>query len=103
MSESKHSTKGWFVVKVRKVKQKVANFLDAPISAISGSSIEIFSNTEAYVEGCKSILEYDSSCIKLECIDICVSFRGDALYIRSMGDATAIVCGTITSIDFCEN
>ena len=90
-------------MKARKVKQKVADFLDAPISAISGSSIEIFSNTEAYVEGCKGILEYDSSCIKLECVDICVSFKGDGLYIRSMGDSAAIVCGTIASIDFCEN
>ena len=32
-------------MKARKVKQKVADFLDAPISAISGSSIEIFSIT----------------------------------------------------------
>ena len=90
-------------MKARKVKQKVADFLDSPVSAIHGSSMEVFSNTEAYVEGCKGILEYDSSGIKLECSDICICFSGDGLYIRSMGDSTAIVCGTIASIGFCEN
>ncbi len=87
-------------MKTRKIKQKVADLLDAPVSVISGSFIEIFSNTQASVEGCKSILEYDGACIKLECADICVCFRGDGLYIRAMTDSNAMVCGTIASVDF---
>lgn len=85
----------------RRVKQKVADLLDAPVSVISGSFIEIFSNTQASVEGCKGILEYDESCIKLECHDICITFKGGGLYIRTMSDSNATVCGTIASIDFC--
>lgn len=87
-------------MKTKKAKQKVADLLDAPISVISGSFIEIFSNTQASVEGCKGILEYDESCIKLECSDLCVTFKGDGLYIRTMSDSSAMVCGTIASIDF---
>lgn len=87
-------------MKGRRLKKKVADLIDAPVSVISGSFIEIFSNVEASVEGCKSILEYDSSCIKLECRDVCVAFRGDGLYIRAMNDNCATVCGTIVSIDF---
>ena len=88
-------------MKGRKVKQKVADILDAPISVISGSFIELFSNTQAAVEGCKGILEYDESCIKLECSDQIVTFKGDGLYIRTMSDSNAMVCGMIASIDFC--
>lgn len=90
-------------MKGRRIKKKVADLLDAPVSVISGSFIEIFSNSEASVEGCKSILEYDSSCIKLECCDICICFRGDGLFIRAMNDCCATVCGTIASIDFFTN
>ena len=87
-------------MKTRKIKQKVADLLDAPVSVVSGSFIEIFSNTQASVEGCRSILEYDGACIKLDCTDFCVCFRGDGLYIRAMSDSNAMVCGTIVSIDF---
>ena len=88
-------------MKGRRVKQKVADLLDAPISVISGSFIEIFSNTQATVDGCNGILEYDESCIKLECSDLFVTFKGDGLYIRTMNDSNAMVCGMIASIDFC--
>ena len=41
-------------MKARKVKQKVANFLDAPISAISGGSIEIFQTLKLTLKGARA-------------------------------------------------
>lgn len=87
----------------RKLRQKLADIIDSPPAALSGSFIELCSNTQATVEGCRNILEYDESNIKLKCCDICVSFKGDGLYIRLMNDSSAIICGTIASIDFSED
>ncbi len=88
----------------RKFRQKVADILDAPSPAFSDACfLEFYSNTQVSVEGCRNILEYESDRIKLQCADLCVCFCGDGLFIRSMNEHSAIVCGTIASVDFSDS
>ena len=99
MKKTKHIKKE-VQMKMRKVKKKVSAIIDT--STFAGS-IEVFSNTQAAVDGCNAILEYDESCIKLQCPKLCVSFKGEGLYIKTMTDSSAVIYGTIASIDFCTN
>ncbi len=85
----------------KKFSQKVASILDAPVVAVSSEGyIELFSNTQAIVQGCVAILEYDSSIIKLQLNKSIASFKGEELFISSMSDSTATICGIIVSIEF---
>ena len=85
----------------KKFREKVASILDAPVVAVSQEGyIELFSNTQAVVEGCCSILEYDSNIIKLQLNKSIVAFKGEGLFISSLNDSTAIIRGMIVSIEF---
>ncbi len=85
----------------KKFREKVAQVLDAPVVAVSREGyIELFSNTQAIIEGCSEILEYDSNIIKLKLYKNIVSFKGEELFIRSMNDGSAIICGMIVGIEF---
>ena len=85
----------------KKFSQKVASILDAPVVAVSREGyIELFSNSQAIIQGCVAILEYDNSIIKLQLNKNIASFKGEELFISSMNDSTAIICGMIVSIEF---
>ena len=62
--------------------------------------MEIISNYCALIDGCKSILEYDSSLIKLNLGKNCVSFHGDSLKLKSLSMEQAMVEGFIVSVEF---
>ena len=64
------------------------------------SQMEITSNNEAVIEGCKGILEYDDVMIKLNLGKLNVRFTGENLRIRCMNVDNVIVSGFITSIEF---
>ncbi len=66
-----------------------------------GLHMEIFSNKEASVEGCKGILEYSSELIKLNISGGVVSFIGKELYAHSFMGDTIVLKGKIENIDFC--
>lgn len=64
--------------------------------------IEIISNTCALVDGCRSVLEYDSELVKLNLGKISVAFHGSELTIKSLSMAQAMVEGLILSVEFCN-
>ncbi len=64
--------------------------------------IEIVSNCCALVDGCKSVLEYDNSIIKLNLGKNAVCFRGNSLTIKSLAMEQAMVEGFIVSVEFCN-
>ncbi len=85
----------------KKLREKIASALDAPVVAVSREGyIELFSNTQAIVQGCSEILEYNSSVIKLKINDNTATFRGEDLFISSMSDGSAVICGLIVSLEF---
>lgn len=64
------------------------------------SRIELISNCCALVDGCKSVLEYDDSVIKLNLGKNSITFHGSNLEIRSLSLEQAVIDGFIAAVDF---
>lgn len=62
--------------------------------------IEIISNYCALIDGCKSIMEYDDSAVKLSFGKSAVTIRGSNLSIKSLSMEQAMVEGFILCIEF---
>lgn len=77
-------------------------FLDGVKAAESGFSpkIEINSDREAVVFGCRGILEYSPERIRLVTSRATVRINGSGLLITSMDKAAVAVTGVISSIEF---
>ena len=67
----------------------------------SGVRIESFSNKEAIVEGCKGILEYSDTYMKLNIGGGNVGFLGVGLYAHSYSNETLVIKGEIKNIEYC--
>lgn len=62
--------------------------------------IELSSNREAVIEGCRGVLEYTPERVRLSCGSKVVRFVGDALELRCVTDSTAVVTGRILMVEF---
>ncbi len=74
--------------------------LNIPISAATMAHVEIFGNREAIVEGCRGVLEYNDTLIKLDTGKLIVSFTGSELCIGTFQLQQTVIRGNILSIDF---
>ncbi len=85
----------------RKLRGGVAERLNVPPNALGGSAqIEIVSNREATVEGCRGVIEYSSSEITLDLGDSVASFTGSSLCMKYMTRTSAVIEGEINSVTF---
>ena len=62
--------------------------------------VELLSDREAVVDGCRGILEYNECCIRLCTGPLTVRFTGEGLTMRNFGSLGAVVEGKIKSVDF---
>lgn len=62
--------------------------------------VELNGNTEAVVDGYKSIIEYDCAVVRLDCGRLRVRFCGDGLSIRNLTLERLAISGCITGVDF---
>lgn len=62
--------------------------------------IEMISNYCALIDGCKGIMEYDDSVIKLSLGKMNVAFCGNSLTIKSLSMEQAMVEGFIAVVEF---
>jgi len=75
--------------------------LDAPMAAISGvSHIEISGNSEAVIQGCTGILEYDENRIRLNLGKRSLLFRGDDLVMKTYTAEEVIIEGAFAAIEW---
>ena len=65
-----------------------------------GVRVELLSDREAVVDGCRGILEYNECCIRLCTGPLTVRFTGEGLTMRNFGSLGAVVEGKIKSVDF---
>lgn len=80
---------------------KLSSLFDIPPSALSGTAqIELSGNREALVEGCKGVLEYDETVVKLATEGMSVKFTGRGLQIKILTHDSAVVTGYILGIEF---
>ena len=75
--------------------------LEGPATAfLSQARVELLGNRQAVVDGCKGIIEYSDSCIRLSTPRLILKFTGTGLEIRALTDSSAIVEGTILSLEY---
>lgn len=75
--------------------------LDEPATAfLAQARVELLGNRQAMVDGCRSIIEYSDTCIRLSTPRLILKFTGTELEIRALTDSSAIVEGTILSLEY---
>lgn len=62
--------------------------------------VELLQNRQAVVDGCKGVLEYSDSCIRLSSDKLILRFTGAGLLLRTYSSSSAIVEGTIVTVEF---
>lgn len=72
-----------------------------------GASVELLlpcitfnSNQQALVEGCKGVLEYNNSAVRLNCGKVVLKFQGQNLSIKALSLEQINVSGEILSVEF---
>lgn len=79
----------------------IGRALEVPSAAFGGDSkIELIGNTEATVDGCRCVVEYNDTKIILNIGRGNLSFHGSDLEIASLNDRIAVVRGLIARMEF---
>ena len=83
-------------------KAFISETLQMPFDSLSNgiTQIELLGNSEAVVEGCKGILEYDDAVIRIAIQKMQVRFAGTNLTIKSLNSESVIIQGVIDKIEF---
>lgn len=96
------------MIRLRKSRKKeagkafISDTLQMPFDSLSSgiTQIELLGNNEAVVEGCKGILEYDDTVIRISIHKMQVRFTGMDLTIKSLNSESVIIQGEISGIEF---
>lgn len=87
--------------KARKQAGLLAKFLEVPANSVMGGvHIEMNSNRELFIEGCKGVLEYNDKVIRVTAADMNVKVTGLELQLRNLTPDTVLVEGSILSVEF---
>jgi len=78
----------------------LGRILELPPGMSGGSHIEVFSNREAIVDGCRGVMEYDESGIRLNVGTGTVRVFGRGLSIDSFGEGQVVIKGFIQNVEF---
>ena len=79
----------------------IKGLFDLPQGDVSGRlNIELSGNTEAVVDGCTGVLEYDENIIRLAGKKMSVRFTGRKLKIKVLTHDSAIIEGFILGVEF---
>lgn len=62
--------------------------------------VELLQNRQAVVDGCKGVLEYSDTCIRLGADRLILRFTGTELLLRTFSSSSAIVEGNIVTVEF---
>ena len=86
---------------MNKVLKKTGESLrEAAADLLPPMRVELLSDREAVVDGCRGILEYSECCIRLCTGAVTVRFTGEGLQMRNFGSLGAVVEGRIRSVEF---
>lgn len=70
------------------------------VAFLSTVRVELLGNRQAVVDGCRGIIEYSDSCIRLSAQGLILKFTGTGLEIRAFTENEAIVSGTILGLEY---
>lgn len=80
------------------IKTKLRDVVPTEIPELLMPHIELCSDRKAVVEGCKGILEYTGECIRLNCKNRTVSFKGENLSLCTLLNEQITVTGKISAL-----
>lgn len=87
--------------KYKDTAKKFAEEIQIPEDVFCDSfSIEMKSNTEIIIEGCKGMVEYDTTQIAVNLGSMIVRIHGDSLEIGNFSEQQVTIRGTVISMDF---
>ncbi len=87
--------------KLQNAARRLDRALELPAGTLSGGAhIELNSNREAVVDGCKGIIDYGEESVRLNIGNGSVTFSGRGLMLKNLTDKEAILVGHIQRIDF---
>ena len=93
-----------FKFKSKKEKKKIRLFKCADLlentKKLSGSRIEILSNRELSLDGCKQIIEYNDVYVRIKISEGYITICGKSLYIPVFEGPQITVSGKIETIEF---
>lgn len=85
----------------QKLKQMQTALRETAEDLIPPMRVELLSDHQAVVDGCRGILEYNECCIRLCAGNLDLRFCGEQLSLRHFGEQGAVVEGRIRSVEFC--
>lgn len=83
-----------------RIKEKMNKFSTKTSEIMNPATIDMISNKEAIVCGCRGVIEYDENTVKVNCGTIIVFFQGMNLSIKALSIEEIIVSGEIMKIEF---
>ncbi len=68
---------------------------------LTGSNIQIFSDSEIIVDGCKKVIDFNNDYIKLKLSNGYLLIFGTKFVIQSFEENIIDIIGVINSVEFC--
>lgn len=80
----------------------IMRLLEVPPGSAGGVHIELNSNRELLLEGCRNVLEYTGASVRADAPPLNITVTGETLNLRHLSADTLLIEGKITSIAFEE-
>lgn len=82
-------------------KDMLCEKLDLPLSVVEDLSyMEVLGNSRIVLDGCKGVLDYGESLVRIGLAKGTVQFCGDNLCFKALNNGQAIIEGNIITIEF---
>lgn len=86
---------------IKKHAGEIKNKKDDIVNKLSSCTrVELTSDFEALIEGCKGILEYDDNVIRIAAKRFELRFTGENLTLRSLNEENIAIEGKILGVEF---
>ena len=70
------------------------------VAFLPGVRVELLSNRQAIIDGCRGIIEYSDTLIRLSSEKLILKFTGTDLEIKLLSQQNMIIEGTILSLEY---
>lgn len=81
-------------------RKKKERKVSVPDLHLNDAKIEMLSNREIIVDGCKGVVEYSENLIKLNIGELTLGIAGDEMLIESFDSGVTVIRGKLAEINF---
>lgn len=81
-------------------RKKKERKVPIPDLHLNDAKIEMLSNREIIVDGCKGVVEYGENLIKLNIGELTLGIAGDEMLIESFDSGVTVIRGKLAEISF---